>query len=107
VVWLSQWVSSGMKTSDGSLSEEKRRLEIAPQAGAAPSVFIWTCGVALAWPSSAPPVPLIRGPRSVYLRASLALEAQIRLLLGQAIIWSVYKDVAYNWLFAGALVGAS
>ncbi|KAH3913390.1 hypothetical protein HBI56_084110 [Parastagonospora nodorum] len=52
-------------------------------------------------------MPLIRGLRSVYLRFRLALEAQVRPQLGQGIIWAVWTRVAYNWLFAGALAGAS
>jgi hypothetical protein len=43
-------------------------------------------------------MPLIRGPRSVYLRASLAFEAQARRLLGQR---SASKPVERHWLLSG------
>jgi hypothetical protein len=55
-------------------------------------------------------MPLIRGPGSVYLqasRASLAFEAQVRLLLGSRNLWPVWKRVVRNWRRAGAVAGAS
>jgi hypothetical protein len=82
----------GCESIQMTLLKGEERLKTAVDAGAAPSVFIGACGVGPAVPSFCPSMPLIRGPRSVYLRASragLAFGAQVRLLLGHSTLPAV------------------